>query len=977
MLRIQDALSGLQERSMHAPGRSSSWLRLWMAGLLITMLAACGGGGVSPTPTPTPTVPGTPTAMTVTAGDSKTTINWGAVAAASSYNVYRSTTPGMQGTKIGTSTTTSYVDSTAVNGSTYYYQVTATSAAGEGTATTQSAGVTPAIPVTVPTVPTGLTANPGDAQVTLGWTAVAGASSYNVYRSTSAGSQGAKIGTSSTTQYIDSAVTNGATYYYAIAADNAVGEGTAAALSAGVTPAAAVTTPSTPKATTWTNAKIGGGGYVTGLIFHPTTANLLYARTDIGGAYRWNQATLSWLPITDGLGAAESFFQGAESIALDPNNDQLVYMSTGLYDSADATARLYISGDRGDHWTHVNLPFSAGSNNGGRAIGERMMVDPNKPSILFYGSRTAGLWKSVDSGRTWAQVTSLSSTKMSSSQLNAIGGTAMGVELVVYDTGSKGSGSATQTIYAAIAPDYVNVAGLGSNLYKSADGGGTWTPVSTPVSGYHVPHMVRAADGMFYVAFTKGAGPGDSGPGRFYKFDGATWTLLAKTDSAGYGGVSVSGSGATTRIALGVSGTWGNYAGQQIVQLSDDAGTNWHEIEAMMPHTPSAASFSGWVDDIEIDPSNRDHILHVHGGGIGETRNASSSTPSWSATVDGIEENAISALATPPAGAAPYIVINSAGDIGTWVHTDLTKTPTEGPSSQWSNGYSADMAWSDPLYIAGIGAINGSTSGGFGFWSGDGGKTWASFATNAAGGTSNTSYTASIAVTARNKAVWAPSDAVPSYTTDNGASWTSTNLPTLPSVGSGISRGYHLAADRKNPNKVYAYEGGGAWWASAGRAYVSTDGGHSFALSQNSVSAGLAPNNFSNTSLAVNPNAEGDVWLADGNTVYHSLDSGATWTKLANFASIMGSNAWPDVQGATAVALGKPAPGASYSAAVYVVGVINGVWGVHRSDDGGAAWTRFNDDAHQFGGIGAIAADQNTYGRLYVAGNGRGLLFSN
>jgi len=143
------------------------------------------------------------------------------------------------------------------------------------------------------------------------------------------------------------------------------------------------------------------------------------------------------------------------------------------------------------------------------------------------------------------------------------------------------------------------------------------------------------------------------------------------------------------------------------------------------------------------------------------------------------------------------------------------------------------------------------------------------------------------------------------------------------------------------------------------------------------VSAGLAPNGFSITALAVNPNAEGDVWLADGNTVYHSLDSGTTWTKLANFASIMGSNAWPDVQGATAVALGKPAPGASYSAAVYVVGVINGVWGVHRSDDGGATWTRFNDDAHQFGGIGVIAADQNLYGRLYVAGNGRGMLYSN
>lgn len=67
--------------------------------------------------------------------------------------------------------------------------------------------------------------------------------------------------------------------------------------------------------TTWRNAKWGGGGYVTGLIFHPTSANVLDARTDIGSAYRWNPATMSWIPITDGFGAAESFYQGAESIA--------------------------------------------------------------------------------------------------------------------------------------------------------------------------------------------------------------------------------------------------------------------------------------------------------------------------------------------------------------------------------------------------------------------------------------------------------------------------------------------------------------------------------------------------------------------------------------------------------------------------------------------------------------------------------------
>jgi hypothetical protein len=132
--------------------------------------------------------------------------------------------------------------------------------------------------------------------------------------------------------------------------------------------------------------------------------------------------------------------------------------------------------------------------------------------------------------------------------------------------------------------------------------------------------------------------------------------------------------------------------------------------------------------------------------------------------------------------------------------------------------------------------------------------------------------------------------------------------------------------------------------------------------------------------MAVNPNVEGDLWLADGNTIYHSLDSGATWTTFNNFASVWGTRQtwqWPVVQGASNVALGKAKAGAAYSAAVYVMGTINGVWGFYRSDDGGATWTRFNDDGHQFGGPNVMAADQNLYGRIYLGGSCRGVLYSN
>jgi hypothetical protein len=74
------------------------------------------------------------------------------------------------------------------------------------------------------------------------------------------------------------------------------------------------------------------------------------------------------------------------------------------------------------------------------------------------------------------------------------------------------------------------------------------------------------------------------------------------------------------------------------------------------------------------------------------------------------------------------------------------------------------------------------------------------------------------------------------------------------------------------------------------------------------------------------------------------------------------------------VALGVPAAGSAYSAAVYFVGrpLVGGnyVYGVYRSDDAGAHWTRIDDDDHRYCGVGGIAADTRVYGRVFLAGRG-------
>ena len=82
----------------------------------------------------------------------------------------------------------------------------------------------------------------------------------------------------------------------------------------------------------WRDVVIGGGGFVTGIIMDPHQKGLMYARTDVGGAYRWDDTAHRWMPITDWLGMADASLTGIESIAVDPNDPQRVYVAAGIYE---------------------------------------------------------------------------------------------------------------------------------------------------------------------------------------------------------------------------------------------------------------------------------------------------------------------------------------------------------------------------------------------------------------------------------------------------------------------------------------------------------------------------------------------------------------------------------------------------------------------------------------------------------------------
>ncbi len=234
-----------------------------------------------------------PSGVTLHAGDSQVSLSWATAAGAVTYNVYRGTATGTEtllasGTGLSSSVRT-FTDTTAVNSTAYYYYVTAlrtpTSTSTSESAPSAEVSGTPLPPP--PLAPTSLTPTAGNAQIGLTWTASATATSYNVYRGTSAGAESSTpVATGVTgTSYTDTGLTNGQAYAYVVTAVNAGGQ---SALSNEVTatpngacpvPTGLVALPGNAKVTLVWNQVAGASGYK---VYRGTTSGSLSLLVSVG-----------------------------------------------------------------------------------------------------------------------------------------------------------------------------------------------------------------------------------------------------------------------------------------------------------------------------------------------------------------------------------------------------------------------------------------------------------------------------------------------------------------------------------------------------------------------------------------------------------------------------------------------------------------------------------------------------------------------
>ena len=157
------------------------------------------------------------------ASSGKPMLTWNAVGGATSYRIYRSTSKGSGYSLLGTTTATSYTNTGAKAGTTYYYRVKACNDAGLSPYSNIVSGNVVVTPKpSAPVVKIGNSAASGKPMLT--WNAVSGATSYKVYRATSQKGTYSLLGTVTATSYTNTGAKAGVTYYYKVKAVNSAGE---------------------------------------------------------------------------------------------------------------------------------------------------------------------------------------------------------------------------------------------------------------------------------------------------------------------------------------------------------------------------------------------------------------------------------------------------------------------------------------------------------------------------------------------------------------------------------------------------------------------------------------------------------------------------------------------------------------------------------------------------------------------------------
>ena len=706
----------------------------------------------------------------------------------------------------------------------------------------------------------------------------------------------------------------------------------------------------------WHNVTVGGGGFSPAILFSRAERDLAYLRTDIGGIYRWDHPTQTWIPLQDSF--TEGNYLGVESIALDPHDPEIVYAAVGMYHTSPAA--IIHSTNRGRTWTLHPVNFRMGGNEKGRGVGERLTVDPNKTEILYFGSRYDGLQRSTDHGQTWAKVPSFPYAGLG---VSSNGPSHTGLSFIVLDPRSSPFGRPSRTIFAGVADPGEN------HLYRSDDAGATWHAIPNQPNPELLPVQAQLDDqGTLYITYSNSPGPNGATDGAVYKLDTPTnrWTDITPDRSVpgGYMGLSLDRQHQNTLVVT----TLNRWNPGDILWRTTDAGRTWQNLTQLSTRDVSAspfltwgapqASFGWWMAGVAIDPFDSTHVAYTTGATIYATRQldpaATTRTILWQPWVRGIEETAVITLTSPTAGSH---LLSGFGDIGGYAHEDLRVSPPMFDHPAFDNTHTVGYAGKASTVVrSGIPHSHDLNQNASIAWSNDYGKTWQPIIpprNDSRGDPPTTTLKVLPIITSADGRVFVLMTPVPQLSRDRGQHWTP--LQDLPPST-------RVVADREDPRHFYAVN------FQTATLWSSTDAGATFkTVSSVGLPHSLREDEPRNPEVPVPllavPGRSRDLWLISHGRLFHSLDAGHTFQTVTNDLAI------------ARLSFGKPAPGHDYPT-LYAIAARGDLLAIWRSDDRGITWTRINDATHEYGRrFRCIAGDMRIYGRVYVGTDGRGIVY--
>ncbi len=719
----------------------------------------------------------------------------------------------------------------------------------------------------------------------------------------------------------------------------------------------------------WKNVNIQGMGYVTGVVIHEKAPFHRYIRTDVGGVYRLDVVSGTWINTCDKFSRLQKEVCDVESVALDVNNVNRVWKAAPLgrellpdNTTIDLKGEVLVSDDLGANWRPTGLAAKSvymGGNDDFRGMsGERLLVDPFNAERVYFGSRKQGLW--IRANNQWTQASGLPVVENP------------GVTFVVADRSAGALNGYAKVLYAGV---------YGRGVWRSDNGGSNWSQVAGSPNAYPLRAAV-GSNGVLFVTYG-----GDEGgkwkdapiAGGAWRLKSGTWSRIVNTsDNGTFAGISVDTKNANNVIVAKGSG--------RVMWRSENGGDSWIEVpktiiqnEPAYYPKPRPSNYNAYVGEwgnagLAFDPASSETVWQTNGFGVIYTPKINTVSPSWFWSMNGIEELVVRTIKAPPAMAAnpagSATLMSVVADMIGFRHVSVNDVPsaTLAPIDYVSGATGIDYAGQKPEHMAFVGWDQDKG----GWWavrtgfSSDNGKTFTPFANTSPGSAGIIAMSA----TTPDNMVWAPARwAVPQVTFDRGVTWKKAktsdgkDLPASWKLSNEWWHGQVLVADRLDGKRFYYFDGG--------RFFTSSDGGATWIASAvEGWQQGLPPWWTVDTNVIVNPEKTGQVFMTfAANTnqletfkMFRSDDFGMTFKPVESASSV------------NFAAFGRgDAVGSPF---LFIHGRVNGATkdGVYRSRDLGVSWELVsNPDENQFGKVVTMTASPSAKNVVYLGTGGRGI----